>query len=230
MRFRHDPAMYTLAPDLSAGVIRIDGIRPDVDVATILPPLYDRARARLAAGSEGEFPEIQAWRRTFTKMGLRPTQYRCAAEALLRRFRKEDSLPSIHPLIDLYNAMSLAWAIPIAAFDLANVEGDLTVRSASGTERYLTFAGEEETPEPGEIVFADDGGYAHARRWSNRQSGRSAIRDETTSVLLVAEAVHPGAEVDIRGLVGELGPLLESTWGTTATTAILGEDAPEFAS
>jgi len=229
MRFRHDPAMYDLAPDLSAGVLRLDGIRPDVDVAAILPPLYDRARARLATGSEGEFPEIQAWRRTFAKMGLKPTQYRCAAEALLRRFRKEDALPSIHPLIDLYNAMSLAWAIPIAAFDLANVEGDLTVRPATGTERYLTFAGEEETPEPGETVFADDGGYAHARRWSNRQSGRSAIREETSAVLLVAEAVHPRAETDIRGLVAELGPLLESTWGTTVTTAVLGPTSPEFA-
>jgi DNA/RNA-binding domain of Phe-tRNA-synthetase-like protein len=229
MRFRHDPAMYDLAPDLSAGVLRLDGIRPDVDVVAILPPLYDRARARLASGSEGEFPEIQAWRRTFTKMGLKPTQYRCAAEALLRRFRKEDALPSIHPLIDLYNAMSLAWAIPIAAFDLSNVEGDLTVRPATGTERYLTFAGDEETPEAGEIVFADDGGYAHARRWSNRQSGRSAIRDDTTSVLLVAEAVHPGAEADIRGLVAELGPLLEFVWGTTVSTAILGTTFPEFA-
>ena len=229
MRFGHDPAIYDLAPDLHAGVIRIDGITPDADVSAVLAPLYERARTRLATSSEGEFPEIQAWRRTFTKMGLKPTQYRCAAEALLRRFRKEDTLPSIHPLIDLYNGISLAWAIPVAAFDLENVQGNLMVRPATGDERYLTFAGEEETPEPGEVVFADDGGYAHARRWSNRQSGRSAIRPETTSVLLVAEAVHPGSAAEIEGLVRELGGLLETTWATGTTTAMLNAKSPEFA-
>lgn len=229
MRFGHHPAVYDLAPDLHAGVIRIDGIRPDADVSAILSPLHDRARARLAATTEGDFPEIQAWRRTFTKMGLKPTQYRCAAEALLRRFRKEDTLPSIHPLIDLYNAASLAWATPIAAFDLANVQGNLIVRPATGTEHYLTFAGEDETPEPGEIVFADDGGYAHARRWSNRQSGRSAIRPTTTSVLLVAEAVHPESATSIPELTRQLASLLESVWATSTTTAILSVGNPEFA-
>src|SRR5207237_5536508 len=57
------------------------------------------ARERLsAAGTESELPEIQAWRRTFSALGLKPTQYRCASESLLRRFRKEGSLPAIHPL------------------------------------------------------------------------------------------------------------------------------------
>jgi DNA/RNA-binding domain of Phe-tRNA-synthetase-like protein len=39
---------------------------------------------------------------------MKPTQYRCASEALLRRFRKEGALPRIHPLRDLCNAVSLA--------------------------------------------------------------------------------------------------------------------------
>jgi DNA/RNA-binding domain of Phe-tRNA-synthetase-like protein len=69
------------------------------------------AEARLANTLEGELPEIQAWRRVFSRMGLKPTQYRCASEALLRRFRKERSLPLIHPLIDLCNAVSIALSL-----------------------------------------------------------------------------------------------------------------------
>jgi DNA/RNA-binding domain of Phe-tRNA-synthetase-like protein len=138
----------------------------------------ERATARLAGRPESQFPEIAAWRRAFSQMGLRPTQYRCASEALLRRFRKDGSLPSIHPLVDVCNAVSLAYAIPIAVFDLDQVTGNLTVRHATGTETYATFAGDTETPEAGEVIFADDAGHAHARRWTNRQSGRSAIRPE----------------------------------------------------
>jgi DNA/RNA-binding domain of Phe-tRNA-synthetase-like protein len=127
-------------------------------------------------------PEIQAWRRTFSRMGLKPTQYRSAAEALLRRVRKEGTLPKIHPLIDLCNAASLAFAVPVAVFDLAKVADRLEVRHASGDERYVTFSGEVELPERGEVIFADEEGRAHARRWTNRQSGYSAVRDETARI------------------------------------------------
>ena len=75
-------------------------------------------------------PEIQAWRRAFAAMGLKPTQYRCAAESLLRRFRKEGSLPRLHPLVDLCNAVSLAFAIPVAVLDVAEIAWPLEVRYA----------------------------------------------------------------------------------------------------
>ena len=85
-------------------------------------PAADRfaavAKSRLAGvAAESELPEIQAWRRAFAAMGLKPTQYRCASESLLRRFRKEGSLPRLHPLVDLCNAVSLAFAIPVAVLD-----------------------------------------------------------------------------------------------------------------
>src|SRR4029453_258902 len=139
------------------------------------------ARARLETASEGELPEVQAWRRTFSRMGLKPTQYRSASEALLRRFRKDGSLPRTHPLIDLCNAVSLAFAVPVAVFDLAKVDGSLEVRYATGDESYLTFSGETEQPDAGEVIFADEARRAYARRWTNRQSGYSAVRDTTTT-------------------------------------------------
>ena len=59
-------------------------LQPDVDIATRLAPLFARARARLVGVTESDLPEIQAWRRAFSQMGLKPTQYRSAAEALER--------------------------------------------------------------------------------------------------------------------------------------------------
>src|ERR1700678_291410 len=87
-------------------------------------------------------------------MGLKPTQYRCASESLLRRFRKEGSLPPLHPAADLCKAVSLAFATPIAVFDLAEISGGLQVRYAAGDEQYLTFGGGVENPSPHEGIFA----------------------------------------------------------------------------
>jgi DNA/RNA-binding domain of Phe-tRNA-synthetase-like protein len=161
-------------------------------------------------------------------MGLKPTQYRCASESLLRRFRKERSLPQIHPLIDICNAISLAYATPIAVFDTAQIDGGLTVRHATGNETYLTFAGDTENPEPDEIVFADEADRAHARRWTNRQSRLSAVTDTTASVLIVAEAMHDNALADIQKLTATVADELTAIWSSTPTTRILSAESPRL--
>ena len=139
MRFSHHPSLWAQYPELVAGVLHARGIRADARAEAAVARHEAVARARLAAtGSESDFAEIQAWRRAFARMGLKPTQYRCASESLLRRLRKEGTLPRIHPLIDLCNAVSVAYAIPVAVLDLARIEGGLQVRPAAGDERYLT--------------------------------------------------------------------------------------------
>ncbi|WP_049563382.1 B3/B4 domain-containing protein [Nonomuraea sp. SBT364] len=228
MHFQHESAIWRDFPELVPGTILAEGITPDAVVDGPLLAHHAAAAERLAGGAESELPEIRAWRRAFSRMGLKPTQYRCASESLLRRFKKEGALPRIHPLIDLCNAVSLAFAIPVAVFDLARVEGFLEVRHASGEEEYVTLAGQAEHPEPGEVIFADGGGHAHARRWTNRQSGLSAVRGTTASVLIVAEALHPTAAEDVRKLTEVLCGELSTAWGITPAAAVLGPASPRL--
>jgi DNA/RNA-binding domain of Phe-tRNA-synthetase-like protein len=229
MYFRHSDEIWHDFPELVPGILAVDGIRPDAGVDAQVAHFSAIARERLAGGTESELPEIQAWRRAFSRMGLKPTQYRCASEALLRRFRKEDALPRIHPLIDLCNAVSIAFAIPVAAIDTLNIVDGIEVRRAAGDERYETFGGDIEHPEPGEVIFADAAGSAHARRWTNRQSGNSAVRESTSSVLIVTEALHETAPADIERLVTTLADAFQETWTVSPQTAILNAASPQFA-
>lgn len=228
MYFRHSNEMWSEFPELVPGVLFAEGISADAIVTDRIASYHATAAERLAQGSESEMPEIQAWRRSFSKMGLKPTQYRCASEALLRRFRQEGFLPQLHPLVDLCNAVSIAFAIPVAVFDLAKITGDLEVRHAGGSESYLTFSGETEHPEPGEVIFADTIGQAHARRWTNRQSGRSAVREDTKSVLIVAEALHGSASADVPHLIGMIAAELASVWSVEARSGLLSRSSPRF--
>ncbi|UMP00135.1 B3/4 domain-containing protein [Amycolatopsis sp. EV170708-02-1] len=199
MRLQHHPEIRSAHPGLAVGTLRAAGITPELPVD--LEKFVARATRRLSDGPESEFPEIQAWRRAFAKMGLKPTQYRCASESLLRRLRKEGTLPRIHPVIDLCNAVSVAYAIPVAVLDVAKISGSLEVRHARGDEKYVTFAGTVEQPNPGEVIFADEDGQAHARRWTNRQSGHSAVSATTSDVLIVSEGLHATAAEDVRLLI-----------------------------
>jgi len=241
MDFQHSAQLWQDFPALVPGVLYADGITTSLAAASGPTSLAaangltslaatDRyaavAKARLAAvATEGELPEIQAWRRAFAQLGLKPTQYRCASESLLRRFRKEGSLPALHPLVDLCNAISMAYAIPVAVLDAAQITGSLEVRYATGDEEYLTFAGDIEHPAPGEVIFADQAGQAHARRWTNRQSGRSAVRPTTSTALIVAEALHDSAPKDVPDLIATLAAELQAL---DPQTAILTAAAPRF--
>ncbi len=147
MYFCHSGEIWRDFPELVAGLLFAEGITKDASVGPQIAKFNAIAEARLATTSEGQLPEIQAWRRVFSSMGLKPTQYRCASESLLRRFRKEKSLPHVHPLIDLYNAISLAFAIPVAVFDVSKIAECIEVGYAAGSEVYLAFSGEVEKPE-----------------------------------------------------------------------------------
>ncbi len=230
MHFQHSADVWRDFPRLVPGVLSVKGITADAESGPAADRFAGLAKSRLAeVGTEGELPEIQAWRRAFAAMGLKPTQYRCASESLLRRFRIQGSLPRVHPLVDLCNAVSLAYAVPVAVFDVAAVSGPLEVRYAAGDEDYLTFAGDVEHPAAGEVIFADLARQAHARRWTNRQSGRSAVRDSTASALIVAEALHDKAPRDVAELIAALAGELQAIWSVTPSAQVLTAASPRFA-
>ncbi|HKA69604.1 MAG TPA: phenylalanine--tRNA ligase beta subunit-related protein [Actinomycetes bacterium] len=228
MFFEHSPAIWSDYPELVAGAIFATGITRDARVDPRIATFTAIADSRLAAGSESELPEIQAWRRAFSRMDLRPTQYRCASEALLRRYRKERLLPRIHPLVDLCNAVSLAFAIPVAALDAARISENLVVRYARGDEQYLSFSGEIERPQPHEVIFVDTSARVHARRWTNRQSAYSAVRDDSTAALIVIEGLHGSASTDVPKATAALADELTAIWSAAPATAILEASAARF--
>jgi DNA/RNA-binding domain of Phe-tRNA-synthetase-like protein len=230
MDFQHSGEIWRDFPELVPGVIYADGITQDVSVGDRVAKFTAIASSRLANATESELPEIRAWRRAFTKMGLKPTQYRCASEALLRRFRKEGDLPRLHPLVDVCNAVSVAFATPVAVFDVAKITGHVEVRYADGDEDYLAFSGETEHPGPREVIFADQARQVHARRWTNRQSGLSAVQPSTAAVLIVAEAMHESASSDVPELIAAVADELNAIWSATPVTAVLTQSAPRFTS
>jgi len=228
MYFYHTPAIWAQFPRLVPGLLLVEGVSPQAEVDVRLEPFYARARARLAARPEAELPEVVAWRRTYAQMGMKPTQYRSAAEALLRRFRRANTLPRLHPLVDLCNAVSLAFALPVAVFDLGGVTGYLEVRYATGAEQYLAFSGETETPEPGEVIFVDADRQVHARRWTFRQSRRSTVSGGTRRALIVSEGLHPTAANDVPALLDTLADEIAAIGLGLAGRALLTAAAPRW--
>jgi len=232
MTFRYDPALLARYPHVIGGVILARGL-VNGPTSTALRAAY-LAEQRAVLGRIGTTPlsqiaSLAAWRGVFRGFGLDPTQYRSAAEALLRRLTKKGDIPSINTLVDLGNLVSIRYALPVAIFDTRTLPGPVTVRFADGTERYTTL-GQNETahPEPGEVIFVDETGLVIARRWCWRQSEESAAREDTTEALITIEAHHAEGRTAVASAVRDLLDLLAAYAGGECHSAVLDAGHPDF--
>jgi len=124
--FGYDAAVLERFPTVVGGVLHATGLSNGPSPSTLRAEYtaeQDKVAARLAEHPIAELPSIGAWRRTFAGFGVKPTQHRVAAEALLRRLHKKGDIPSISTLVDIGNLVSIRHAVPVAVFDQAEVSG-----------------------------------------------------------------------------------------------------------
>ncbi|MEM9747881.1 MAG: phenylalanine--tRNA ligase beta subunit-related protein [Actinomycetota bacterium] len=199
-------------PTARAAVVTADGVdnsAPPDGLAGEYAAVQSEVLARLADLPIAEHDSIRAWRRTFTELGVKPTQYRCAPEALLRRLQRHGDVPSISPLVDIGNLVSIEFAIPVAVFDADAVDGIVECRFARGDEEFIGIG--SDTPEPvaaGEIVFADESDQIAARKWCWKQGAPTAAGPTTTSALVVIETAHDRGADDLERAATRLEQLL----------------------
>jgi len=232
-RFRYDPAIIERFPAVVGGVIHATGVHNDPTPPRLAVTFHDESlavRTRIGGAPLSELPTLAAWRTVFRGFGVDPTQYRSAAEALLRRLTKQGELPSIGTLVDLANLVSIRYALPVAVFDQRGISGDTIVRFARGDERWADRGSSQtEHPEPGEVIFTDEADVVSARRWCWRQSAASAARADTTEILVTVEGHHGTAERDVTRALADLEALLVTHAApATLRSAVLSARDSEF--
>lgn len=212
--FAYDYAITERFPSIRAGVIHATGLSNGPSPPELLEEHRAGQRAaaeRLEATAIADLPQVAAWRRVFGEFGAKPTRYRNAAEALLRRLTKHGDVPTISTLVDIGNLVSIRYAMPVAVFDRDKIAGTITVRFAAGDEPFADLGSSDTVhPDPGEVAFVDGEGVVCARRWCWRQSAQSATSPSTLSALIVVEGHHDTAERDVESALGDLASLLAS--------------------
>jgi DNA/RNA-binding domain of Phe-tRNA-synthetase-like protein len=210
--FGYDAAVIERFPATVGGIVHAIGLTngPSGDaLRSIYQAEQESVRAQIGDTPLSEFPTLAAWRRTFSAFGVKPTQYRSAPEALLRRLIKQGDIPSINRLVDIANIVSIRHRLPVAVFDQVAVTGSTTVRFATGSEHFTDLgSGSESPPEPGEVIFVDDADLVSARRWCWRQSAQSAAGPGTTEAVITIEAQHEGGQDAVARAMTSLKSLL----------------------
>ena len=230
--FQYDPEIINRYPSIVGGVIYAQDMTNGPTPPQLQAAFQAEQQATLRRIGDtplSQLPSLAAWRGAFRAFGVEPTQYRSAAESLLRRLTKKGDIPSINTLVDLCNLVSIRYALPTAVFDTRATNGTLTVHFANGSERYTTLGQDAiDHPEAGEVIFSDDTGLVMARRWCWRQSEQSAAQSDTTSAIITIEAHHADAHRDIKAALQDLLTLLTTYAGGTFVSGVLDKQQPEF--
>ena len=215
--FQYDSGILTRYPTVVGGVILAQEMTNGPTPKDLQAAFIDEQQItlqRIGTTPLSQIPSLAAWRSVFRSFGVDPTQYRSAAEALLRRLTKKGDIPGINLLVDLGNLVSIRYALPVAVFDTSSLTGAVTVHFADGSERYTTLGQDElDHPEPGEVVFSDNTKLVIARRWCWRQSDQSAAQKETTQAIITIEAHHIQGKEDVDAALDDLLTLLHTYAG-----------------
>lgn len=185
MKFVVEKEIFEKLPTACFGVVVAKGIDNGKSYPTV-DALLDESIAAAAAHFEGkkvkEEPEILPYREAFRALGINPNKFMCSIEALFTRIAKGKGMPHINPIVDLGNAVSLKYTLPMGAHDLSAGSDDICVRLAREGDTFLPFGStDEESPDAGEVVYAV-GSQVRTRRWTWRQSEHGKIEADSSYI------------------------------------------------
>jgi DNA/RNA-binding domain of Phe-tRNA-synthetase-like protein len=232
VRFTIDEAFRSLFPEAQIGVIVtsvIDNRRARDEAAHELVTAIAEAQATVTDEDLAAHPAVAPWREAYRRFGVKPSAHRSSIEGLLRSIRSR-GVPSVNPLVDLYNAVSLRHLLPCGGEDLDAIQGDLRLTVAAGGEGFVPLGGSEPLPpQPGEVVYADDAGIV-CRAWNWREAERTKLTDATRRAVLVIEALPPRTTDDLQQACYDLAELVTTHLGATCGVTLLGGAGPREAS
>lgn len=94
----------------------------------------------LADGPAWAEAHLASWSDAYVVFGAKPNRTPCSAQALRKRVLKDGTLSTINPIVDLYNAISLKYAVPVGGENFDAYVGRPHLTIADGSETFDTMS------------------------------------------------------------------------------------------
>ena len=234
-KFIIEKPVWDLFPELSVGIVVAKGVDNSdakeeelkAELTAALEAANEEAKKHLTSDVISENEVVAVWRKAYqqfkTKKGVR-----CSIEALLKRASKGNAVSNINPLVDIYNVISLKYALPCGGEDMDKFVGDLRLtQTVDGGDEFLALGDKEnDNTLPGEVCYLDDAG-AVCRCFNWRDGIRTMLTENTKNAFLIIECVDPNRKDVMETAIADLAEQVQTKLGGTVTTSVLTIDNPE---
>lgn len=223
-KFIIEDYFWDLFPDAKIGIVicrNIDNsIRDREEYTEIILEAEKEALKYLQNAEFSSNQAIQVWREAFKKFKIKKGA-RSSIEALLKRVNNGNHIGTINPLVDIYNSISLRYALPCGGEDIDKFVGDIKLTTALGNEEFIPLgADENSSPYEGEIVYKDDKGVI-CRCWNWRESVRTMLTEDTNNAFLCIELIDESRIIEFENALKHLATTIQDNLGGISKISIL---------
>ena len=231
MKVTVENEFWKLFPQAQISIMVVKGLDNSVDESkdpyfkSLLDKGSKRAEDFIVDETFTQNDVIQEWRGAFSKFKTKKGA-RSSIEALLKRVSQGREFNPINPLVDIYNSVSLSYAVPCGGEDIAKIQGGLHLGKAQGGEPFFPLGAETDAPAlPEEIIYYDDEG-AVCRCFNWREAQRTMLTEDTTDAVLVIEAINEDQAKRAQAAMQELQSSVEDYFGVKGEITHLTIDNP----
>lgn len=133
--------------------------------------------------------QINKWKQIFSNMNAKKG-HESSVVFLSRYLYDNKEIFSIHPIVDLYNIISLKYGIPMGCYDKEKLNDFITLRTAKKGEEFIGINSKQiEKTSGNEIVYADSKGV-FCRYWNDKDADRTKLTSKTTDYLLIFDGIN----------------------------------------
>lgn len=230
MKFSVSKEVFEKMNSVCFGIVVARGINNEenVKITELLKNNIELNEIKFQDKKVKEAEEIVYYRDSFLELGINPNKYMSSIEAIITRVAKKKGLPNINPIVDLGNAVSLKYLVPLGAHDIDNAAGDICVRFSKQGDEFIPFGGNElEYLEDGELIYSV-GNEVRTRRWIWRQSEKGKITSKSKNIFFPIDGFKDKNYDNVIKARDELAELLKKNFNCEIKVGLIDVNNTEF--
>lgn len=230
MKFSVSKDVFEKIDNVCFGIVVAKGINNEENkrITELLKSSIELTETKFQDRKVKELQEIVYYRDSFVKLGINPNKFMSSIEAIITRVAKKKGFPSINPIVDLGNAVSIKYLVPLGAHDIEASEDDICIRFSNNGDKFIPFGvNEEEYLEDGELIYSV-GNEVRTRRWIWRQSEQGKITKESKNIFFPIDGFKDKNYNSVISARDELAELLKQNFNCQIKVGFVDINNTEF--
>lgn len=230
MKFSVSKDVFEKMNNVCFGVVIAKGINNDenMEITKLLKSSIESTEIKFQDTRVKEAAEIVHYRDSFSQLGINPNKFMSSIEAMITRVAKKKGLPNINSIVDLGNAVSLKYLVPLGAHDIDIAEDDICLRFSRKGDMFIPFGeNEAECLEDGELIYTV-GNKVKTRRWIWRQSEQGKITKESKNIFFPIDGFKDKNYNNVISARDELAELIKDNFNCEVKVGIVDINNTEF--